>query len=68
MHFLKEIISIDLIIKNVASEKNPDIQFYSGFRGKNTRGGGAIRNPSRSIDLDLQENLSRGGGGCKYNS
>ena len=31
----------------VASEKNPGIHFYSGFREKNTRGG-AIRNPNKS--------------------
>ena len=36
----------------MATETNPGIHFYSGFREKNTRGG-AIRNPKKNPGMDF---------------
>ena len=43
----------------MASEKNPGIHFYSGFKEKNTRGG-AIRNPKKNPGIDFYSGFPRG--------
>ena len=49
----------------VASEKNPGIHFYSGFREKNTRGGGVqfeiLRNPGIHFYSGSREKKHKGG-------
>ena len=45
----------------MASEKNLGIHFYSGFREKKHKGGGAIQNAKKNPNIDFFEILKNAG-------